>query len=138
MNPCKPNTCLNWTNSSVPKRFGLDKFDCMKQVDIFLSRSHCGCDRMIVGFLTTYAPFLSFYIIYIPTKFLLAIDATLSILDRDNLSDSSESSLFLICCGTAVRSRYGTSCQNIVYYMSNKQPIILNYNLKINCITIFF
>jgi hypothetical protein len=28
LNLCKPNTCLNWTNSSVPKGFGLDRFYC--------------------------------------------------------------------------------------------------------------
>ena len=28
LNLCKPNTCLNWTNSSVPQGFGLDRFDC--------------------------------------------------------------------------------------------------------------
>jgi hypothetical protein len=25
---CNPNTCLNWTDSSVPKGFGLDRFYC--------------------------------------------------------------------------------------------------------------
>ena len=29
LNLCKPNTCLYWTKSSVPKGFGLDKFDCI-------------------------------------------------------------------------------------------------------------
>ena len=28
LNLCKPNTCLNWTNSSVSKGFGLDRFYC--------------------------------------------------------------------------------------------------------------
>jgi hypothetical protein len=28
LNLCKPNTCLNGTNLSVPKRFGLDMFYC--------------------------------------------------------------------------------------------------------------
>jgi hypothetical protein len=27
-NLCKPNTCLNWTNSPVPMEFGLDWFYC--------------------------------------------------------------------------------------------------------------
>ena len=27
-NLCKPNTCLNWTKSSVPKGFGIDRFYC--------------------------------------------------------------------------------------------------------------
>jgi hypothetical protein len=31
-NLCKPNTCLNWTNSSVPKGFGLDRFYCTTKV----------------------------------------------------------------------------------------------------------
>jgi hypothetical protein len=29
LNLFKPNTCLNWTNFSVPKRFGLDTFYCI-------------------------------------------------------------------------------------------------------------
>ena len=29
LNLCKPNTCLNWTNSSVPKGFGLDRSYCI-------------------------------------------------------------------------------------------------------------
>jgi hypothetical protein len=29
LNLCKPNTCLNWTNLSVPKGFGLDMFYCI-------------------------------------------------------------------------------------------------------------
>jgi hypothetical protein len=28
LNLCTPNTCLNWTNSSVPKGFGWDRFYC--------------------------------------------------------------------------------------------------------------
>jgi hypothetical protein len=27
---CTPNTCLNWTNLSVPKGFGLDRFYCKR------------------------------------------------------------------------------------------------------------
>jgi hypothetical protein len=27
----KPNTCLNWTNSSVPKGFSLDRFYCISK-----------------------------------------------------------------------------------------------------------
>ena len=34
MNLCKPNTFLNWTNSSGPKGFGLGKFYCMYNGEI--------------------------------------------------------------------------------------------------------
>ena len=35
LNLCKPSTCLNWPNSSVPKEFSLDRFYCIFFSDSF-------------------------------------------------------------------------------------------------------
>ena len=43
LNLCKPNTCLNWTNSSVPKGFGLDRFYCISY--LIYSMKYWSCCR---------------------------------------------------------------------------------------------
>ena len=52
LNLCKPNTCLNWTNSSASKGFGIDMFYCIRNKQIkenidFVNNHHLKQNRQI-------------------------------------------------------------------------------------------